>query len=166
VHTDDLKALALDFAHRMSALDWLTDALLIVGMYPSMTRGAEPGTRTVEEHVILIGPTTDEPPVLSPIARSTRSGNDWIRVWPWLPEVMDQERFHRTLATGPRPVNGKAFNFIGVHFTRRHESGGYVRFLFAHNEELDQPGAKEKLADDGWVHDAVSVWLDGTPTID
>lgn len=53
-----------------------------------------------------------------------------------------------------------------VHYTRRGESGGSVRCFMAHQEEMDQPAAKEKLADDAWVQGTFSSWLDEgrTPT--
>ena len=59
MQTDELSLLAKDFVRRMSALDWLTDALFLAGMYPSTGPHARPGQRTIEEHVILIGPTAD-----------------------------------------------------------------------------------------------------------
>lgn len=163
METEALKAFALDFARRTSSLDWLTDAVMIAGMIPSTDPTARPGTRTIRDHVILIGPTTDAPPPVAPLARSTRGTNDWIRVPPPSPAVTDVEKWYDVIATGPLPIKGRAFNFVAVHFTRRHGSGGYVRYLFAHREDMEEPGTKERLASDAWVHDVLSVWLDEAP---
>lgn len=81
-------------------------------------------------------------------ARSTTAGADWIRVSPCRSGGLDPTKLDYTLATKPLPVNGKEFNILVVHYTHRHETGGYVRDNIAHHDDLDRPTAKEKLADD------------------
>jgi hypothetical protein len=164
MQTDELERLATDFARRARSVDWLTDALLVAGMYPSTHPLSGPRARTIGTHLILIGPTTDESPPVKPLARSTRGGADWIRVSPYRSGLLDPSKLDDTLATRPLPTNGREFNILVVHYTRRHESGGYVRYNIAHHHDMDQPGAQEKLASDEWVHDTFSPWLDEGPT--
>lgn len=146
----------------MSEFEWLTDALLISGMSPSLNPGLKPATRTIENHVILIGPTTEEPPALDhllrePICRSTRQGNDWLRVSPEFSGVLNMHKFIDTVTT--RPIRSKPLNILVVHFRRR-DTGESVHFFMAHHEEMEPPGANKKLRDDDWVHDTFSAWLD------
>ena len=153
--------LADDFAQRMSDLGWLTDALLLAGMCPSTARDAGVNQRTIKEHVILIGPSADRSRPFRPLHVSTRGDRDWIRVSSHTAGVMDLELFHDTLAAQPRPTgDGKDLNILVVHYTRRSANGGLMRCFLAHHEEMDLPGASEKLADDAWVHDTFSLWLD------
>lgn len=152
-----MQALAEDFARRVSAMKWLTQALLVSGMSPSLHPGLKPGTNTVEKHVILIGPTTEDPPPLKPIRRSTRGQNDWVRVSPDFSGVLNMDKYISTITT--MPIRKKQLNILVVHY-RRDETGGSVRFFLAHHEEMVPPGANKKLADDDWVHDTFSTWLD------
>ena len=149
MQTDELSLLAKDFARRMSALDWLTDALFLAGMFPSTGPHARAGQRTIEEHVIVIGPTADRSRPFRPLHLSTRGDKDWIRVSPYTADVLDMDLFHQTIATRPRPTgDGKDLNILVVYYTRRGAVGGLMRCFLAHHEEMDLPGASEKLADD------------------
>jgi hypothetical protein len=156
VHTENLQELAVDFARRMSALGWLTDALLLSGMSPGVTPGMNPGTRTIENHVILIGPTTDEPAPLKPIERSTRGRADWVRVSPDFSGALDMNKYINTITT--MPIRRKQLNILVVHHKRR-EGEGSVRFFLAHHEDMERPHANKKLANDEWVYDTFSSWL-------
>ena len=106
---------------------------------------------------------TGERPPVKPLARSTTAGADWIRVSPYRSGVLDPTKLDYTLATRPLPVNGKELNILVVHYSRPHETGGYVRYNIAHHEDMDRPSAKEKLADDEWVHNTFTLWLDEGP---
>ncbi len=72
---------------------------------------------------------------------------------PYTADVLDMDLFHQTMATRPRPTgDGKDLNILVVYYTRRVAAGGLMRCFLAHHEEMDLPGASEKLADDAWVH--------------
>jgi hypothetical protein len=161
MQTDELSNLGIDFARRVNALDWPTDALLLAGMIPSTGPHAEPGQRTVREHVILIAPTREGDLPLPVLARSTRGHLDWIRVSAYLTDVMDMDLFFEALATAPPPHNDRdTVNLLVVHYTRRGEGEGSMRCFMAHHEEMDQRGGSDKLADDAWVHSTFRQWLD------
>jgi hypothetical protein len=161
VETPELKALAEDFADRVSPLPWLAGALLISGSIPSKTPGASPTTRTVETHIIVIGPLVGDPPPLRATARSTRKDALWIRVNPYRSHLMDKNKYYLARSTRPLPVGGRDLNFMAVHFVRRPQGGDILRFGFAHRPELDLRGARAKLANDEWIHAALAGWLDG-----
>ena len=166
VDTPDLKALAIDFARRVRTLPWLTDALLINGDLPTGAAGPSPRTRTIENHIILIGPAGGDPSHMKPIARSTRSDSAWIRVSPWRSKLMDKEKYYDAVSSQPLRVNGKEINFMAVHLARRATARDTVRFAYAHSPEMDHRGARAKLANDEWVHHALATWLNGAPTQD
>jgi hypothetical protein len=160
MQTEQLRSLGVDFARRVSALEWPTDALLLAGMFPSMGPHAEVGQRTIREHVILIAPSREGELPLPSLARSTRGQNDWIRVSAYSADLVDMDLFFETLATAPPPSCRASVNILVVHCTRRGEGGGSMRCFMAHNEEMDQPGGSDKLADDAWVHSTFLDWLD------
>jgi hypothetical protein len=160
MQTEQLRSLGVDFARRVSALEWPTDALLLAGMFPSMGPHAEVGQRTIREHVILIAPSREGELPLPSLARSTRGQNDWIRVSAYSADLVDMDLFFETLATAPPPSGRTTVNILVVHCTRRGEGGGSMRCFMAHNEEMDQPGGSDKLADDAWVHSTFLDWLD------
>ena len=161
MQTPDLSALARDFARRMDDLDWLTDALFLAGMYPSTDPDATATQRTIEEHVILIGPTANRERPFRPVHESMRGDNDWIRVSPHTDDVVDLDLFYNAISTQPRSNgDGKDVNILIVHYTRRAADGPLMKCFMAHHEEMDLPGASGKLADDEWVHNTFSLWLD------
>jgi hypothetical protein len=161
MQTEQLRNLGVDFARRVGALEWPTDALLLAGMFPSTGRHAEAGQRTIREHVILIAPSREGALPLPFLARSTRGQDDWIRVSAYSADVMDMDLFFETLATAPSPsIDRYPVNILVVHYTRRGGGDGSMRCFMAHNEEVAQPGGGDKLADDAWVHGTFRDWLD------
>jgi hypothetical protein len=161
VQTDELTTLAMDLRERVSKLPWVTGALFIAGMYPSPDSGDRPGVRRVDQHLLLMGPVTDQPPPVPPIAKSRHAGQDWIRVAPYPWGLVDLDMFHDALTTRPVPGSGKELNIMVVYYMSR---DGSVRAFMAHHEEMDQSGAGEKLMDDEWVYNTFSLWLDAAAT--
>ncbi len=161
MQTPELSAFARDFARRMDGLDWLTDALFLAVMYPSTQPDASPTQRTIEHHVILIGPTADRDRPFRAVHHSTRGDNDWIRVSPYTDDVVNLDLFHKAISTRPRSKGDvNDLNMLVVHYTNRPADGPLMKCFMAHHEEMDLPGASEKLADDEWVHRTFSLWLD------
>lgn len=159
--TEELKALALDMRERVLPLPWVTDALFLVGMYPSPQPDARPGVRQVDQHLLLMGPVTDQPPPVPPISTSRHADREWIRVAPYPYDLVDLNLFHDTVATQPPSGTGPQLNIMVVYYTER---DGSVRAFMAHHEEMDQPDAEERLLDDEWVHRTFSSWLDAPST--